>query len=181
VGGHQHRLAAAALTEEAVTTVPEPSFLTLLKRSFWGLFGAIWVIAGLLMAAIGAANGLRAFMRGEAVTLGALMAVGGAAFAAIGAVLLARGIKSAALEQRLLREGLSAHATVVDVRITNIRFNRRYQWIIEYEYEDRHGVRHRGRSGYLDQDEALAWKAGDAGLIRFDPRDSAVSTWVGRA
>jgi hypothetical protein len=159
----------------------EPSLLILLKRSFWGLFGAIWLIAGVLMALIGTANAIRAQMRGEDAGIGMLMGLVGVAVAAVGGVLLSRGLKSVALEQRLLREGLSAQATVVEVRMTNIQYNRRYQWIINYEYEDRQGEQRHGHSGYLDPDEALAWKAGDTGLIRFDPRDSTVSVWIGRA
>jgi hypothetical protein len=161
--------------------MPEPSLLTLLKRSFWGLFGAIWLLAGVLMAVIGIANAIRGPVRGESAGVGVAMGLVGVAVAVVGGILVSRGLKSAALEQRLLREGLSAQATVVEVRMTNIRFNRRYQWVVDYQYEDRHGKRHQGHSGYLDQDEALAWKAGDIGLVRFDPGDSAVSIWVGRA
>jgi hypothetical protein len=161
--------------------MPEPSLLTLLRRSFWGLFGAIWLVAGSLLLIIGAVNAVRGPARGESVGTGLIMFVVGAAFAVAGAILFSKGLRSAQIEQRLLREGLSAQAAVVEVRMTNVRFNRRFQWVIDYEYEDRRGERHRGHSGYLDQDEALEWKAGDAGLIRFDPSNSAVSIWVGRA
>jgi hypothetical protein len=161
--------------------MPEPSLLALLKRSFWGLFGAIWVLVGVLLVIIGVVNVLRPATRGEERTVGAIMLAAGAVVGGVGGFLLRKGLESARLEQRLLREGLTAQATVVDVRMTNIRFNRRFQWIVDYEYEDRAGERHSGHSGYLEQDEALEWKAGDTGVVRFDPANSAISVWIGRA
>jgi uncharacterized protein DUF3592 len=163
-----------------MTIMPEPSLLTLLKRSFWGLFGAIWLVVGVLFLVIGIANVIRGPMRGGDAGMGMVMGGAGVLIGAVGGVLLRKGLKSAQVEQRLLREGLTAQATVVEVRMTHIRFNGRYQWVIDYEYEDRLGERRSGHSGYLDQDEALEWQAGGTGLIRFDPRDSRVSVWVGR-
>lgn len=60
-----------------------------------------------------------------------------------------------------------------------MRYNKRFQWQIHYRYVDRMGAEHRGRSGYLEPEEAAAWKVGDKGVVRFDPRTPARSIWVG--
>jgi len=49
-----------------------------------------------------------------------------------------------------------------------------------YRYVDRMGEEHRGSSGYLEPEEAAEWKAGDVGVVRFDPRRPSRSIWIGR-
>ncbi len=151
---------------------PLPLFVRL-KRDFWGFFGAIWLLGGVMLLLIGIPIAWRSgdFM----------MAAGGLILTAIGGRLVSTALGRLRTEERLLREGLSAEAEVVAVEETNVRFNRQRQWVIRYRYTDRMGEAHEGRSGYLDPDEAAAWKTGDRGVARFDPRRPAVSIWLGKA
>jgi len=149
-----------------------PVFL-LLKRDFWGLFGAIWTLAGVGFLVIGAglALGDRFY---PPLALGLIITV-------VGAVMLRRTLQRIRMEQYLRRAGLALDAEVIAIDPTGMRYNRRLQWKIVYQYVDGAGVRHRGSSGYLDPDEAAAWRVGDTGQVRVDPGHPARSTWVGRA
>lgn len=147
--------------------------LVALKRDFWGLFGAIWLVGGLLMLIIGVPLGIR----GE----GYVIAVAGLLVAVLGGRLLRAALKRVALEERLRREGLSAQAEVTGVERTQFRYNRQFQWVIVYRFTDRMEAEHTGRSGYLDPDEAAEWKAGDQGVVRFDPKHPEHSIWIGKA
>jgi len=151
---------------------PLPLFIRL-KRDFWGFFGAIWLLGGVLLVVIGIPI---AWRTGEYTA-----AAGGLIVAAIGGRLVGTALGRLRTEERLLREGLSAQAEVLAVEETNIRFNRLRQWVIRYRYDDRAGEAHEGRSGYLDPDEAAAWNPGDHGVARFDPRRPSVSIWIGKA
>lgn len=144
-----------------------------LKRDFWGFFGAIWLLGGLLMLIIGVPIGIR----GE----GYFLAVVGVVLTAIGGRLVGSATRRLATEERLLREGLSAEAEVIAIDETNVKFNRHRQWVIRYRFTDRMGETHEGRSGYLDPEEAAAWNPGDRGVVRFDPRRPGVSMWIGKA
>ena len=151
------------------------SFFVLLKRDFWGLFGAIWLLVGVIFLVIGIPIALS---KGEPE--GYVFAVLGPIIAVIGGTLTRRALERIRLEQYLRREGLTAEGEVTAVQETNMRYNRRIQWVLRYRYEDRMGVAHEGRSGYLEPEEAEAWSVGDKGVIRFDPRRLERSIWVGR-
>lgn len=151
---------------------PLPLFVRL-KRDFWGFFGAIWLLAGVMMLIIGI---VIAWRDGDF-----MLAAGGLILTAIGGRLVTTAMGRLRTEERLLREGLSAEAEVVAVEETTVRFNRQRQWVIRYRYTDRMGEGHEGRSGYLDPEEAAAWNPGDHGVVRFDPRRPGVSIWIGKA
>lgn len=69
---------------------------------------------------------------------------------------------------------------MIGVDPTAMRYNKRVQWKVVYEYGDRTGAIHRGSSGYLDPDEAAEWQVGDRGRIRVDPARPERSIWIGR-
>lgn len=147
-----------------------PPYL-LMKRDFWALFGAIWVLAGVLFLLIGAVLAVRDGMYAFPVV--------GLVLTAVGAAILRRAVQRVRLEQYLRREGLTGEGEVMAVQETTMRYNKRYQWQIHYRYSDRMGNEHRGRSGYLEPQEAAAWGVGAKGVVRFDPRAPARSIWVG--
>jgi len=143
-----------------------------LKQDFFGLFGAIWLVGGVLMLVIG----LPLAARSGDYTFAAV----GVVLGAIGGRLFGSALRRIQTAERLLREGLSAEAEVVSVEETAFKYNRRRQWVIRYRYADRADAAHEGRSGYLEPEEAAAWNPGDRGVVRFDPRRPAISTWLGR-
>jgi len=149
-----------------------PSFFVLLKRDFWGLFGAIWLVAGLMFLVIGTPL---AFRSGEYVFVAL-----GLVIAAAGGTLSRKALERIRLEQSLRREGLTAQGEVISVEETSFRYNRRIQWRLRYRYTDRMDEEHQGHSGYLEPEEAAEWKAGEVGVVRFDPRHPARSIWIGR-
>ena len=151
---------------------PLPMFVRL-KRDFWGFFGAIWLLGGVLLLIIGIPIAWRS---GDYT-----MAPAGLILTAIGGRLVATALRRLRMEERLLREGLSAEAEVVSVEETTVRFNRQRQWVIRYRYTDRMDGAHEGRSGYLDPAEAGTWNPGDRGVARFDPRRPGNSIWIGKA
>ncbi len=148
-----------------------PSLLLLVKRDFWALFGAIWLLAGVLFLGIGAVLAVRDGMY--------VFPAVGLVLTAVGAAISRRALQRLRVEQYLRREGLTGEGEVVAVQETSMRYNKRVQWQIHYRYTDRMGAEHPGRSGYLEPEEAAAWKVGDKAVVRFDPRNPARSIWVG--
>jgi hypothetical protein len=148
------------------------SLFVLLKRDFWGLFGAIWLLGAVMFLLIGAVLAVRdrqyAF-----IAIGLILTT-------IGGTISQRALQRIRLEQYLRREGLTAEGEVIGLEETSMRYNKRFQWRIRYQYADRTGARHEGSSGYFEPEEAAAWKPGDKAVIRFDPRQPARSVWVGR-
>jgi hypothetical protein len=150
---------------------PEPSVFVLLKRSFWGLFGAIWLVAGAGFILIGSVRAVRDGDLGFPII--------GVIIAAVGAVLLRRGLVEVKREERLRRVGVPTEATVTAVLETNFRYNRVRQWVVHYRYADREGQTHEGKSGYLNPEEAVLWEEGQTGRVLFDPERSSESMWFG--
>lgn len=147
------------------------NLFTLLRRSFWGLFGAIWLVAGVMFILIGIVQVIRDGM--------AAFPIVGVVIAAVGGVLLRRGLVEVSRELRLQRTGTPAEATVTAVTETNFRYNRERQWVVHYRYVDRDGRTHEGKSGYLSPDEAAEWEEGQTVAIRFDPVRPSESIWIG--
>ena len=147
------------------------NLFTLLRRSFWGLFGAIWLVAGVMFILIGIVQGIRDGM--------AVFPIVGVVIAAVGGVLLRRGLVEVSRELRLQQTGIPAEATVTAVTETNFRYNRERQWVVHYRYVDRDGRTHEGKSGYLSPDEAAEWEEGQTVAIRFDPVRPSESIWIG--
>lgn len=150
---------------------PEPSVFVLLKRSFWGLFGAIWVVAGAMFLLIGSVLAIR-----DGLTAFPIV---GVIISAVGGVLLRRGLLEVKREMRLLRVGVPVEATVTTVTETNFRYNRQRQWIVHYQYTDRDGRTHEGKSGYLSPEEAVIWEEGQTGRVLYDPGRPSESMWFG--
>jgi len=148
-----------------------PSFFVLVKRDFWALFGAIWLVGGVMFLAIGTVLAIRDGMY--------VFPAVGLALTVAGAAISRRALQRVRLEQYLRREGLTAEGQVTSLQESSMRYNKRYQWQIHYRYTDRMGAEHRGRSGYLEPEETVAWPVGTKGVVRFDPRDPARSIWVG--
>lgn len=151
----------------------EPSLFVLLKRSFWGLFGAIWLVAGAGFILTGS---VRAVRDGDVE-----FPIIGAIIATVGAVLLRRGLGEVRREQRLRRVGVPTDATVTAVLETNFRYNRVRQWVVHYRYADREGRTHEGKSGYryLNPEEAVLWEEGQTARVLYDPERPSESLWFG--
>lgn len=147
-------------------------FFVLLKRDFFGLFGAIWLVAGVMFLVIGTGIAVRDGTWAQIVA--------GLIITAVGGTILQRALQRIRLEDHLRREGLTAEAEVIGVDQTGMRYNKRWQWKVVYEYVDRAGARQHGSSGYLDPDEAAEWQVGDKGMIRIDPARPERSIWIGR-
>lgn len=143
----------------------------LVKRDFWALFGAIWLLGGVMFLMIGTVVAIRDGLW-EFLAIGLVVT-------AVGVAISRGAVQRVRFEHYLRREGLTGEGEVVAVQETNMRYNRRIQWQIHYRYVDRMGAEHSGRSGYLEPEEAAAWKVGDRGVVRFDPHDPARSIWVG--
>jgi hypothetical protein len=98
--------------------------------------------------------------------------------AAIGAVLLARSLRSSTRKARIWVEGAAAEATVSAVEETNVTVNKRPMWIVRYQYRDHLGQMHDGTSDYMSGDKANAWKRGDTIRVRFDRQEPNTNVWM---
>lgn len=111
--------------------------------------------------------------------LPAFMALAGSVFFAIGATFLNNSIRRARLEWRLRQRGAATDGVVIELCDRRLRTNGVQQWRLRYEYNDYQGRRHTGTHD-LPLDEALGWKVGDAGAVRYDPGKPADAIWLGR-
>jgi hypothetical protein len=82
---------------------------------------------------------------------------------------------------RVLRSGMTTHATVLEVVDSGLRVNRAPRWQIKYEYRDERGALRQGRSDHLAPDEALTWHPGERATVRYDRDRPADSVWLGRS
>jgi Protein of unknown function (DUF3592) len=121
-------------------------------------------------------------LEGESAWFLALIFLGlGSVFAPVGGVVLFKAVRRLRTERRLLRTGLVTEGTVTEVTETNVHFNNRRLWTIRYRYQDHLGKLHEGHSGYLDAEEATAWRMGETGTVRFDRQHPEHSLWIGNA
>jgi hypothetical protein len=108
----------------------------------------------------------------------ALVMIGAGALAALfGGVVFARSALGIWRERRLLREGLTAHGTVLAIEPSNVAVNRVRQWQVRYRYHDHVGRPHDGASEPLSPDDARAVAVGDALTVRFDRDHPEQSAW----
>ena len=106
----------------------------------------------------------------------------------LGGLLARAGWRRAKGQLRIVREGIETEATVTAVARARLQptgsrsvlSTRRGTRIIRYGYVDRSGTKHQGKSGYLPFEQAVDWKPGDRGVVRFDPAKPAESVWMGR-
>lgn len=103
----------------------------------------------------------------------------GVGLTAVGGTLFGRALLRLMRSRRLLRSGVDADATVSAVEQTDVSFNRRQQFRVRYDYRDSAGGTHAGDSGYLEWEEASAWKVGDTVAVRYDPQRPNESLWMG--
>ena len=135
-------------------------------RSLPVMAGGILVFVGGLFTAI------------ALVAAAALFVVISLPILAAGGFLLWRGIRKVRAAVRLARDGTRAEATVVSVRASNMTINDRTQVIVRFRFKDKTGAAHEGDSWPVEPSEG--WRAGDRGVVRYDPGDPAGALWVGR-
>ena len=104
----------------------------------------------------------------------------GTIFVALGGFSLVRGLRQVRKEERLLRHGTTAEATITAIEQTSTRVNRRRLWRIRFVFDDLHGAPQAGESGYLAVDEAQSYRVGEHAFVRYDPERPADSIWLGR-
>jgi hypothetical protein len=104
----------------------------------------------------------------------------GAIFSALGAVYFRRGRRRLRTEERLLQFGTTTEATATAIEPTNTHLNRRVLWRVRFAYEDMHGARHEGDSGYLSAEDAQSYEVGEQVFVRYDPERPSTSIWLGR-
>jgi hypothetical protein len=98
----------------------------------------------------------------------------------IGAVLVGRALRRAALEKRLQSSGTSTNGTVTTLTEGSFRVNNEYMWRLEFEYRDSQGDRH-VNALTLPPEAAQQWKVGDVGMVRYDPAKPGDAVWLGRS
>jgi hypothetical protein len=103
-----------------------------------------------------------------------------ALFALLGAVIARPWWRRALVLMRVLRHGVAAEATVVEIAPAGTTINRVPQWHLRYEFRDALGRAQRGLSNYLRPDEAAQWQVGDRGAIRYDRDRPVDNLWLGR-
>jgi hypothetical protein len=104
----------------------------------------------------------------------------GAALAVVGSFVVVAAWRKAKREAALLKHGLRATATVLDVAPGSVRINGIPQWTLRYRYSDSRGQSHEG-SCALAPDEAQSWQPGQAGKVRYDAQSPRSHIWTGRS
>jgi hypothetical protein len=102
-----------------------------------------------------------------------------AAFAVLGVLLSRPGVRRLQTIRRVLRCGIDAQATVIDVAPTYTRRDRATQWRVRYEFADDLGRTHAGNSEPMSPQEAAGWDLGDGVAVRFDPYAPHHQCWLG--
>jgi hypothetical protein len=114
---------------------------------------------------------------GDTVLMGLL----GSGFTVAGGIILGLSVRSRLERQWLLRHGLLSEGQITKVYETTFRINRVSQWRLNYRFTDYLGRDQEGRSGYLPSEEALRWKEGDSGEVRYDKNRPTRNIWIGSA
>ena len=130
-------------------------------RSFWLLFGAIWLFVG--VAFLAATAGVNLFADPAALNKDAplwVFALAGLACSGFGGFVLRRTLVASARERRLTQSGVQLAATVTDIRRSLIEINRQPHWIICYRYEHAGSVM-TGESSAMGGDAVADFKPGD--------------------
>lgn len=120
-------------------------------------------------------------LAGESVPwlLPLVFAAVGAMGSTLGGLAIALGLRTRRIAARLLREGVSATATVTGVGPSAIRINGVKQWEIRYTFTDARGRTYRGVSRPMPPEDAEAWDAGQQALVRYDPHVPKQNLWLG--
>jgi hypothetical protein len=110
--------------------------------------------------------------------LPAIFAGLGSVFTLIGGIVLLRARSRLRITRRLQREGVTASATITDIRPTRVRINGVQQVDVVYRYQDEQGRSHSGKETFSPE-EAEGWKEGTRVAVRYDRRKPNHSIWVG--
>ncbi|HZF31890.1 MAG TPA: GtrA family protein [Gammaproteobacteria bacterium] len=102
-----------------------------------------------------------------------------AAFAVLGVLLARPSVRRLQTIRRVLRTGVDARATVIDVAPTYTRDDRASRWRVRYEFADALGRTHAGNSEPISPQEAAGWNLGDGVAVRFDPHAPHHHCWLG--
>lgn len=149
---------------------------------FWMLFGAIWLLIGLLfvVASLAALLLVDRAAFDEPALIWVFLGVGLAATVAGGAV-VGRARRARARDRRLARSGVPLKATVTAIRRSAITINNQPRWHLRYRYEYTAGQPLEGESRALPAAAVAGLAPGDIVLVKADPRRPADSLFVGRA
>lgn len=148
-------------------------------RSFWLLFGAIWLFVGI--AFLAATAGINLFADPAALNTDTplwVFALAGFACSGFGGFILRRTLVASARERRLTQFGVQLSATVTDVRRGLIEINRQTRWVVCYRYEYA-GSAYTGESGAMRGGEVTDFKPGDRVTIKIDPQKPEDSLFLG--
>ena len=109
----------------------------------------------------------------------AILALVSVVFFPVGATFFRRSIRRARLEWRLRHTGAAATGVIAEIADRNLKINDVRQFRLTYEYDDFQARRYTGTHD-VPEDEALLWKVGDTGAVRYDSQQPAESIWLGR-
>lgn len=147
-------------------------------RSFWFLFGGIFLAVG--VAFLFGAAGVNLFADAKQLE-GApswVFALAGLACAGFGGFIIRRAVIDRARERRLMAAGVPVSATVTDVRRSLVEINRRSRWYVCYRY-DYGGRTHNGESHSLTGEWVYDFRPGDKVAIKIDPAKPEDSLFMG--
>lgn len=80
---------------------------------------------------------------------------------------------------RLQEHGMMVEGTVLDVPPTGLVVNYERLHIVRYQYRDHQGQTRKGASRPMAPIEALRWKPGERGAVRYDRSRPSISEWMG--
>lgn len=167
------------------------------RRSFFLLFGGIWLLLGSVFLVVGISIGLdeRGLLpvarqqpsQVENPTVEArkdnapwpIFAVIGVFFGGIGGFLFFREIGRIRYRARLCESGETTQGTVTAIEETSVRINKVRQWRLRYRYRDHFGQEHDGKTSYLAPRVAQSWSQGQGGEVRFEREAPGRSLWIG--
>ncbi len=136
------------------------------NRSFWLLFGGIWLVVG--VAFLAASFGVNLFANPNQLDDGSplLFAAAGVIAAAAGGSIIYFTRRAAARDRRLMQSGIPFTATVIDIQRSPIEINRQTRWHVVYRYEYTKRRPLEGKSRALPGEEVWGFKPGDKVSIK---------------
>lgn len=120
------------------------------------------------------------FAGGDEWIAALVFSIVGGVFSLLGGGLAFADVRRLMGAARVLRHGISTDSIVVRSEPTQTSVNRVTQWQIRYRYRDHIGRTQEGVSHLVSPEEALQWKEGDRGTVRFDRERPDISIWIGK-
>jgi Protein of unknown function (DUF3592) len=148
-------------------------------RSFWLLFGGIWLFVG--VAFLAATAGINLFADPAALNTETplwVFALAGLACSGFGGFIMRRTVVAMRRERRLKQTGVTVIATVTDVHRSMIEINRQTRWVVCYRY-DYAGRTLTGESSTMRGGEVADFKPGDRVTVKVDPQRPEDSLFPG--